>query len=347
MSVRTAVVGAGIMGDVHLKQLNTIQDIDVVALMDPNEENATTLSTKHDVEGVFGDMETMLAVARPEYVIVASPPRFHAAQAIAAMQSGAHVLVEKPLCITVSEAEAIEACAKQTRRQFTMGVQRRQSRAMRAVKQFIQDGELGTVYHSRVWAGHIMSYAWGQYHHRKEMSLGGVLAATTVHTLDACLWLIGAPEPLTVTASTFRRLDKMKSPHVSFEGTATDSTVEDFGHAHVRFADGSSMSIEGNWLMHPTKHGNGFEILGVNGVARDVAPYVELEEGTKVIPYEFNHEEEPDDAVRQEHVEFIDAIRGNGIPIVSFQEALTVQKILVGIYTSAESGKEVSVKDLA
>ncbi len=346
MPVRTAVVGAGVMGDNHLGQLATIPEIEVVGLMDPDEEKAVAVSEKHGGPAFFTDMVTLLDQSRPEYVIIASPPRYHASQAVDAMEAGAHVLVEKPLCITVGEADAIEQCARKTRRLFTMGVQRRQSRAMRAVKAFIDTGGLGHVYHSRVWAGHIMSYAWGQYHHRKEMSLGGVIAATTVHTLDACLWLIGAPEPLTVSASMYRRIDKMKNPFVSYEGTANDSTVEDFAHGHVRFTDGSSMSIEGNWLMHPTDHGNGFEILGVNGVVRDTEPYVELENGRTVEPLSLQYDEEPDDAVRQEHVEFLQAIRGECSPIVTFHEATAVQKILVGAYASAESGREVRVSDL-
>jgi len=343
MPVKTAVVGAGRMGDEHLGQLGTIPDAEVVALMDPIGENANEISEKHGITGVYHDLETMLAVARPEYVIVASPPKYHAEQAIAAMESGAHVLVEKPLCITIEEAEAIEATAKREGRLFTMGVQRRQSRSMRTLKQYIDEGMLGDIYHSRVWGGHIMSYAWGQYHHRKEMSLGGVVAATTVHTLDACIWLIGAPQPVSVSASIFRRLDKMKDPFVSFDGTAADSTVEDFAHAHVRFEDGSSMSVEGNWLMHPTSRSAGYEIFGVNGVAREEEPYLELEKGNDVYPVELTEEPELGNHIRQEHVEFLDVIKGKGRPIVTFREALAVQKILVGVYESAERGEEVKL----
>ena len=133
----------------------------------------------------------------------------------------------------------------------------------------------------------------------------------------------------------------MKDPYVSFEGTAADSTVEDFAHAHIRFADGSSMSVEGNWLMHPTSRSAGYEIFGVNGVARDREPYLELEKGSEVYPVELTNEPEQGDGIRQEHVEFIDAIKGNGRPIVTFREALAVQKILVGVYDSAERGEEV------
>ena len=153
MPVKTAVVGAGRMGDEHLGQLRTIPDAEVVALMDPIGENAREISEKHGITGVYHDLETMLAVTRPEYVIVASPPKYHAEQAIVAMESGAHVLVEKPLCVTIEEAEAIEATAKREGRLFTMGVQRRQSRSMRSLKQFLDEGILGDIYHSRVWGG--------------------------------------------------------------------------------------------------------------------------------------------------------------------------------------------------
>ena len=181
-----------------------------------------------------------------------------------------------------------------------------------------------------------MGYAWGRYHHRKDQSMGGVAAATVVHELDRCLWVIGAPEPVTVSASTFRRLDKMPDPHITFEGTAADATVEDFAHAHVRFTEGSSMSIEGNWLMHPSKRGHGFEVHGILGVARDTDPFVELERGKEVFPFELAYGPEPEDLVRQEHAEFIEAIQGRGMPIVTFREALVVQRILAGLYESAD-----------
>ena len=173
---------------------------------------------------------------------------------IAAFEAGANVLCEKPLCMNIAEAEAIVEAGEKTGKLFTMGFQMRQNRAFRALGDFIAAGKLGQVYHTRVRGGHVMAYAypWGRFHHRKEYSFGGVMGATVIHILDAALWVIGMPEPVTVSGSTNCRIDKMPVPPIHFEGQICEVTVEDFGHAHVRFVDGSSMSIEGE-LADPSR----------------------------------------------------------------------------------------------
>ena len=248
MAVRTAVLGAGAMGRHHIRCLKTLPEAEVVAVMDPHEPSGRAVAAEYGVPTAYTDLESVLATERPEYVVVASPAKYHANQCIAAFEAGAHVLCEKPLCMDMAEAEAIADAARRTGRLFTMGFQWRQRRALRALKAFIAEGKLGQVYHSRVWASHTMGYPWGRFHHRRDQSFGGVMAATVIHSLDALIWVLGAPSPTTVSASTFRRLDKMPDPPVDFEGTVDEVSVEDFGHAHVRFDDGSSMSIDGNWL---------------------------------------------------------------------------------------------------
>ena len=343
MATRTAVIGAGAMGKGHLRSLASVPSAEVVALVDPNEETLASVAAENGVPSTYTDVASMLAAEQPEYAIVASPVLYHAEQSIAAFEAGAHVLCEKPLSMNMVEAEAIVEAARRAQRLFTMGFQLRQSRAYRALKEFIDEGRLGEVYHARVWAGHIMAYPWGRYHHRKEYSFGGVMAATVVHILDAALWVLGSPEPVAVSASTFRRLDRIPDPPIDFKGTPDDVTVEDFGHAHVRFADGSSMSIEGNWLMHPCGHSTGFEIHGVLGLARDNGAGVELERKKEIVEEKLVQEEEPADRTAAEHGEFIAAIEGNGEPMVRFRQALGVQRILVGIYESAQAGAEVKV----
>lgn len=237
----------------------------------------------------------------------------------------------------------MEQAATRAGRLFTVGLQMRQSPAEQAVRRFLADDGLGQIYHTRVWGGHIMSYPWGRYFHRADYSLGGVLAATTVHPLDAVYWLLGAPEPVTVSASTFRRLDKMPDPPIHFEGDVSEVTVEDFGHAHVRFADGSSMSIEGNWLQHPRDRGHGWEIHGTLGVVQDIEPRVMLDRQREVTPVHLDFGVEPESRTRQEHVAFLAAIRGQAEPAVSWREATGVQRLLNAMYESAETGAEVQL----
>ncbi len=343
MKVRTAVLGAGLMGREHLKALAKVDGAEVVAVYDPSEEAGRKAAAELEVPKAYTDLAGLLGTERPEYVVVASPALYHARQSIAAFEAGAHVLCEKPLCMDRGEADAIVEAAKKAGRLFTMGFQTRQSRVDRAIKQFIAGGGLGQVYHTRVWSGHIMNYPWGRFHHRREYSFGGVMAATVVHILDAALWVLGCPEPVTVSASCFRRIDKMPDPPVNFEGAIGEVTAEDFGHAHVRFADGSSMSIDGNWLNHPSSRGVGFEVFGVLGVAKEGSAIVELEKKSEIVPHQLKVEPDPEDRTVAEHAEFVAAIRGEGEPQVRFAEALAVQRILVGIYESAAQGREVRV----
>lgn len=343
MKVRTAVLGAGLMGREHVKALAKVPQAQVVAVYDPSEEAGRKAAQELQVPQAYTDLDALLKTEKPEYVVVASPVLYHARQSIAAFEAGAHVLCEKPLCMDRAEAEAIVEAAKKAGRLFTMGFQTRQSRVDRALRQFIAQGGLGQVYHTRVWSGHIMNYPWGRFHHRREFSFGGVMAATVVHILDAAIWVLGCPEPVTVSASCFRRLDKMPDPPINFQGEVGEVTVEDFGHAHVRFADGSSMSIDGNWLTHPTNRGVGFEVFGVLGVAKEGNRTVELERKSEIVPCELEVEPDPEDRTAAEHEEFVAAIRGAGEPQVRFAEALAVQRILVGIYESAAQGREVRI----
>ncbi len=144
--VRTAIIGAGVMGREHVKALLPLSEVQIVGIADPHEASAQTLAGAAGAEvRAFVDVAAMLAETEPQYVIVASPPKFHAEQAIAAFDAGAHVLCEKPLCMRVAEAEAMQQAAEQAGRLFTVGFQMRQSPAEQAVRRFLADGGLGQV----------------------------------------------------------------------------------------------------------------------------------------------------------------------------------------------------------
>lgn len=330
------------MGRLHVKALASLPQVQVVAVVDPQEDSAQQAAAS--TEGgarAYADVGDMLAEQHPDYVIVASPPKWHAEQTIAAFEAGAHVLCEKPLCMSVDEAQAMRAAAERAGRLFTMGFQMRQSAANQAVRAKLQTGAIGDIYHTRVWGGHILAYPWGRYFHRADVSLGGVVAATTVHPLDAVYWLLGAPQATTVSASSFCRLTKMPHPPIHFDGDLSEVTVEDFAHAHVRFADGSSMSIEGNWLQHPRDRGHGWEILGTHGVVQDVEPHVVIDRQREVTTLELDIADQGSNSTQAEHEGFLAAIRGDVEPVVSWDEAIGVQRLLNAIYESAAAGAEV------
>ena len=340
MPATTAVIGAGVMGRIHLGILTGLEGAKLATLVEPDAGARDAVSAEFGIRG-YGDLGEMLGAEKPEYVVVSSPPLYHAEQSIAALEAGAHVLCEKPLCMSAAETEAIYDAAEGAGRLFTVGFHRRFLPRTRAIKRFLDAGKLGQIYHTRVFGGHVMRYPWGRFHHKREFSLGGVIAASTIHTLDEAIFVLGATDPVAVSASTCRRIAEMPDPPINFEGAPSDVTVEDFAHAHVRFSDGSSMSVEGNWFMHPTGRPSGFEILGTSGVIRDDSDEVELERGEEIVGERLEIEGEAGNPYRQEHAGLIAAIAGGEGNLVSRAEALAVMKIVTGIYASAEAGAEV------
>jgi predicted dehydrogenase len=137
----------------------------------------------------------------------------------------------------------------------------------------------------------------------------------------------------------------MPNPPINFDGDLKEVTVEDFGQAHVRFADGSSMSVEGNWLQHDRSRAHGFDVLGTLGVGKDVEPHIEVwdPETGAVTGVDLPFEEETASRTLAEHTNFLAAIGGADVSLVRFEEAINVQRIIGGIYASAATGAEVRV----
>ena len=135
----------------------------------------------------------------------------------------------------------------------------------------------------------------------------------------------------------------MKSPKVTWQGTLKDCDVEDFAGGFVRFADASTMSIESNWLMHPSSRQEEIEILGDYGAVWWSPLRVELDSGDQV------RDVTPKDIVESERPffeavwDFVSCVREERVPVIRFGEMLNVQRIMDGIYRSAELGREVEI----
>ncbi|MEE3260126.1 MAG: hypothetical protein VX293_13045 [Candidatus Latescibacterota bacterium] len=119
--------------------------------------------------------------------------------------------------------------------------------------------------------------------YRRELAGGGVLFHTMVHLLDAVLWALGNPRPVRATASSYQKLARMNNPPPTWEGPVEACDIEDFNIGLVHFADGSTMSIESNWLMHPRTRPSGAELLGDWGMASLRPLRLELEEEGEIV----------------------------------------------------------------
>ena len=341
--MRVAVIGCGRHGrECHLKSYAAMPDVEIVAVADADAARAEAAAAEFSVPRFYTDHQELLTEARPDVVSIVSPPAAHRQQTLDAFAAGAHVLCEKPLAMNVGEARQMVDAARSARRVLSMGLQSRFLASGRYLRQFLADGGLGDVYFTRVWSGHLMNIpGWGHFH-RRALAGGGVLFATTVHILDFALWVLGNPQPVAVSGYQHQKLPRMKEPAITWEGPVGECDIEDFAYGMVRFADGTTMSLEGNWLMHPSTRPSGVEYLGNDGRATLHPLRIETDHGTEVRDVTPDVQE-PEDGVYEFIRHMLACARGEEEPIIRFSQMLQVQHIMAALYKSASEGREVRI----
>src|SRR5580704_6877539 len=104
---RIALLGTGYIADWHAKALAAIPGAQLVAVCDKNASRAAAFARAHGVPAVFGSTADMLSAAQPSAVHVLLPPEFHHDAAAALLDAGVKVLLEKPMCVTAAECQAL------------------------------------------------------------------------------------------------------------------------------------------------------------------------------------------------------------------------------------------------
>ena len=226
-----------------------------------------------------------------------------------------------------------------------MGLQNRCHPEVQALRQIVAEGRLGRIYHARLWHGQ-MHIPPTPTMYRRELAGGGVLFHTMVHLLDAVLWALGNPRPVRATASSYQKLARMNNPPPTWEGPVEACDIEDFNIGLVHFADGSTMSIESNWLMHPRTRPSGAELLGDWGVASLRPLRLELEEEGEIVDATPELPADPPDAFGQICLDFCQSIREGRTPLVRFGEMLDVQRVMDALYRATAAGCEVEIAPL-
>jgi predicted dehydrogenase len=114
---RAVLAGTGSIGDAHVRAIeSTGGRVELAAAMDIDATRVRDFAARSKIPRTFTDYAAMLAEIRPDLVIIATPPATHAAMSIAAMEAGAWVLCEKPLCASLAEFDRIAAAENRTGR---------------------------------------------------------------------------------------------------------------------------------------------------------------------------------------------------------------------------------------
>lgn len=246
-----AILGAGMIADYYRQAIAA------------NAENGAHLAAIghynparfDEIAGRFGvpcqSIDAVLANPAVDAVCIATPSGEHAAQAIAAAKAGKHVLVEKPMALSLADADAIIAACRENNVRLGITLQRRVEPLFRRVHDAIHGGDLGEITLAAVTMPYLRGdayYAQADWRGTWALDGGGVLMNQGIHIIDLLVWFLGDPVSVQSLASTGRR-------SVEVENTAT---------AVLQFGSGAMASLTGTITAAP-----GFphriEIYGTNG----------------------------------------------------------------------------------
>ena len=189
--VRLAILGAGRAGAMVMYPPALADNPRFVldAVYDPNRANSEALVAAVGQGRVAASLEQVWAGAS-EAVIVASPVQFHQAQSVAALSTGRHVLVEKPMARTVGECRTIERAGRAAGRVLMVGFMKRFDRAFKRAKELVEAGALGQMIEVRCdWSHCSPLPADGSRAHPD--AWGGTFQDHGSHTIDLCRWWLG------------------------------------------------------------------------------------------------------------------------------------------------------------
>lgn len=347
--IRFALVGAGVIGKVHAEALAGLPEVaELVAVVDTDAAAAKALAERHGVPVATTDLDAVLARDDVDAVCICTPSGLHAEGAVAALDAGKHVVVEKPLDVTAAAADRIIDAEKRSGKTVAVISQHRFDRSTEKVLAAVRDGRLGTV------TSAIASHAWwrgqsyydsGDWRGTWALDGGGAVMNQTVHTINLMTTIVGTPvEVFAYTACL---------AHQRIE-------VEDTAVAVVKFASGALGIIHGTTAAYPGLDAS-LRVFGSKGSAvisddelvflhenAGEAPEIAMSEMTGANQVTAADKIDEEDRTlgrshRRQLADFVEAVTEGRPPRVGTAEARTALSVILALYESAATGRPVAI----
>jgi len=340
--MRYSLIGCGRVSPEHLRAAKH-NGLELAGLCDtdPAQIDRNLGFAKEYLAGVpvYQNYKQLLAAERPQLVAIATPSGLHAQMALDCIAAGAHVIIEKPLAMSMEDAQKIKDAAEKTGLVVCNNLQNRFNPAVKALREAVEAGRFGRIYSASMrlrWFRGEDYYRQAAWRGTRALD-GGAMMNQGVHGIDLLCWMLG--EPLRVTAITTR--------------LARAIEMEDMGMALVEFRGGALASIECTTLRHPDAEESVLEINGERGCARlggiaghmvetwrfDGAPLDEENAMRR------QYAREPASVYGSGHgmlyADVIAAIETGRKPLVGIDEGAMALSIVLGAYESSATDKTV------
>lgn len=337
--VRLALIGAGeIAQNFHLPIHNRLQNLELAAICEPLKTKAQTIAERYEIPNVCYTVDELLQIPDIDAVDLSASTDAHCEIAIACIEAGKHLLIEKPIGRTLDEAIKIRDAAKQNDVKVMVAMNQRFRYDAKMIKNYVSQGEVGDVFY--VQAGWLQQKRGAEWKQQVSRSGGGVIIDLGISLIDSILWIYNFEKVKSVQASTFSHLHK---------------EIEDVCIATIRFESGSIATMEMSWSLFSSKNNFYTNVYGSKGSikinpielytndsdgAGDVyKPIIAKEHMSKLTIYKKSFE--------SEIKHFINAVLGLGPVISTVDEAVQTMSIVKAMYKSAEENREVLLSDIS
>lgn len=336
--INFGLIGCGRVAPRHAQSIKQLRETSLVATADIRFDRAQRFAEEYGAEA-YQDYRDLLARSDIDAVSICVPSGLHAQVALDALRAGKHVLVEKPIALTLEDADRMIAEARQQGRWLGVVLQNRYNSPVQQVRRAVDEGLLGRLYlgNACVRWYRPQSYYDDGWHGTRGMD-GGALMNQSIHHIDALQWLMGPVHAVQAyTATLAHRME-----------------AEDVGVAVLRFASGALGTVEGSTLTWPQNLEGSISIFGEHGSVQvggtalnritlwKVRGQLELEAeiltSQRVDPpsvYGYSHRE----VIR----DFAQAILEGRPPSTPGEEARKSLALVLAIYEAAATGREVIV----
>lgn len=347
--LKVGVIGVGSISHQHIEAYLNHSEVELVALCDINVERLQEKGTLYGVSNLYTDYSELLNNDEIDAVSICTWNNTHAEIAIEALKKDKHVLVEKPLSMTVEEALNVQEAVERTGKILQVGFVRRHADNVKVLHQFIKNKEFGEIYYAKASCLRRLGNPGGWFSDI-EKSGGGPLIDLGVHMIDVCWYLMGKPRPVSVTGNTYKKLGnrnhiKNLSYYKAADYNPDLNNVEDLTNAMIRFENGASLSVDVSFTLHAKEDEVSVKLFGEKGGAEVEPELVMVTEKhdtiLNVVPQMDHREFNFKSAFTNEINHFVTCCSSNEQSIAPVSDGVEVMKMLLAIYESAKSGKEV------
>ncbi|HHX54824.1 MAG TPA: Gfo/Idh/MocA family oxidoreductase [Clostridiales bacterium] len=357
--LKVGIIGTGWIASAHMNSFLNMPDVEVVAGADIVTDRAKEFFEGYDMPEVqvFTDHNEMLDTVELDAVSVCTYNSTHAECTIDALNKGVHVLLEKPMCVTIEEAVEIMKVEKDSGKVLSIGFQPRFDANMQMIKKIVESGELGDIYYIQTGGGRRRGIPtpYGTSFIEEDTAGIGALGDIGCYSLDMVLNAIGYPKPLTVSGYKSDFFGTNPAYYPNHPEYAKKFGVDDFAAAFIRLEGGIVLDFRISWAMNMDTSGDTL-ILGKKGGLR--IPSTEDWNGTIGGNMKIYHEvageqvvteipaiEDDGESLFDRKIRsFLDAIKhGKSSPVPSSQ-IIYNQAIIDGIAKSARLCKEIEIE---